>query len=84
MAKLDLKGKSVEELNEELEQTQRHYNDLQFNNAVSSLDNTAELRTVRRNIARIKTAIRAHELEGSTEQRDRIRARRRRAKKISK
>lgn len=84
MAKLDLKGKSVEELNQELESTQQHYYDLTFNNAVAALDNTAEIRTVRRNIARIKTAIRAQELEGSTEKRDRIQTRRRLAKKISK
>lgn len=81
MAKLDLKGKSVEELNEELVAITQHYNDLKFNNAVAALDNTAEIRTVRRNIARIKTAIRAQELEGSTEKRDRIRTRRRLAKK---
>lgn len=81
MAKLDLKGKSVEELNEALVSTTQHYNDLKFNNAVAALDNTAEIRTVRRNIARIKTAIRALELETSTVLRDRIQARRRRNKK---
>ena len=84
MAKLDLKGKSVEALNEELASTTQHYNDLKFNNAVAALENTAEIRSVRRNIARIKTAIRAHELETSTTPRDRIQARRRLAKKIKK
>lgn len=81
MAKLDLKGKNMAELQEELESTQKHYHSLKFNNAVASLENTAEIRTVRRNIARIKTAIRAQELENSTEKRDRIQTRRRLAKK---
>jgi large subunit ribosomal protein L29 len=84
MAKLDLKGRSVEELREELESTQKHYYSLKFNNAVSTLENTAEIRTVRRNIARIKTALRSQELEGSTQKRDKIQARRRLAKQIKK
>lgn len=82
MAKLELKGLSVQELNEELETTQKHYYSLKFNNAVSSLENTAEIKTVRRNIARIKTEIRAKELAESTQKRDKIQARRRLAKKI--
>ncbi|WMX14818.1 50S ribosomal protein L29 [Aureispira sp. CCB-E] len=84
MAKLELKGLSVQELNEELETTQKHYYSLKFNNAVSSLENTAEIKTVRRNIARIKTEIRAKELAESTQKRDKIQARRRLAKKIKK
>ncbi|MGH1336293.1 MAG: 50S ribosomal protein L29 [Aureispira sp.] len=84
MAKLDLKGRSVEELNEELETIQKHYYSLKFNNAVSTLENTVEIKNVRRNIARIKTALRSHELEGSTQKRDKIQARRRLAKKIKK
>ncbi|BDS14205.1 50S ribosomal protein L29 [Aureispira anguillae] len=84
MAKLELKGLSVQELNEELENTQKHYYSLKFNNAVSSLENTAEIKSVRRNIARIKTEIRAKELVDSTQKRDKIQARRRLAKKIKK
>lgn len=82
MAKLELKGLSVQELNDELENTQKHYYSLKFNNAVSSLENTAEIKSVRRNIARIKTEIRAKELAESTQKRDKIQARRRLAKKI--
>lgn len=84
MAKLELKGLSVQELNEELENTQKHYYSLKFNNAVSSLENTAEIKSVRRNIARIKTEIRAKELVESTQKRDKIQTRRRLAKKIKK
>ena len=81
MAKLELKGLSVQELNDELENTQKHFYSLKFNNAVSTLENTAEIKSVRRNIARIKTEIRAKELAESTQKRDKIRLRRRLAKK---
>jgi large subunit ribosomal protein L29 len=84
MAKLELNGLSVQELNQELETTQKHYYSLKFNNAVSSLENTAEIRSVRRNIARIKTEIRAKELVDSTQKRDKKQARRRLAKQIKK
>jgi len=84
MAKLELKGLTVQQLNEELETTQKHYYSLKFNNAVATLENTAEIKTVRRNIARIKTELRAQELVESTQKRDKIQARRRLAKKIKK
>lgn len=84
MAKLELKSLSVQELNEELETTQKHFYSLKFNNAVSSLENTAEIKTVRRTIARIKTEIRAKGLVDSTQKRDKIQTRRRLAKKIKK
>ncbi len=81
MAKLELKELSVQELNDELESTQKQYYSLKFNNAVATLDNTAEIKSVRRNIARIKTELRARELAESTQKRDKIRLRRRLAKK---
>jgi large subunit ribosomal protein L29 len=81
MAKIELEGLSVQELNDELETIQKHYYALKFNNAASSLENTAEIKNVRRNIARIKTEIRAKELVGSTQKRDKIQLRRRLAKK---
>lgn len=84
MAKLELKGLSVQELNKELETAENSYHSLKYNNAVSSLENTSELKVVRRNIARIKTEIRAQELADSTQQRDKIQTRRRIAKKIKK
>lgn len=84
MAKLELKGLNVQQLNEELETAQKEYYSLKFNNAVSTLENTAQIKTVRRNIARIKTELRAQELAESTGKRDKIQARRRLAKKIKK
>lgn len=84
MAKLELKSLSIQELNEQLETTQKHYYSLKFNNAVSSLENTAEIRLVRRNIARIKTEVKARELVDSTQKRDKKQARRRLAKQIKK
>jgi len=86
MAKLELKGLSVEELNAELDKTQEEYLALKYNHAVSDSDefeNTAQLKLFRKNIARIKTEIRARELADSTQPRDKIRARRR-LKKIKK
>lgn len=84
MANLDLKGLSVQDLKTELETAQKHFYSLKFNHAVATLENTAEIKSVRRNIARIKTEIRARELAESTQKRDKIQARRRLAKQIKK
>ena len=84
MAKLELKDLDVQGLNQKLEETETMYHSMKYNNAVSSLENTSELKLVRRDIARIKTEIRARELAGSTQKRDKIQARRRRVKKIKK
>jgi large subunit ribosomal protein L29 len=84
MSKSELKGLSVQELNDELESIEKHYYTLKFNNAASTLENTAEIKNVRRNIARVKTEIRAKELSESTQKRDKIQLRRRLAKKIKK
>ena len=46
----ELRGKSVEELNQEL------FN-LRFQNATNQLDNTSRIKEVRKNIARIQTMI---------------------------
>jgi large subunit ribosomal protein L29 len=84
MSKSELKGLSVQELNDELEIIEKHYYTLKFNNAASTLENTAEIKNVRRNIARVKTEIRAKGLSESTLKRDKIQLRRRLAKKIKK
>jgi large subunit ribosomal protein L29 len=84
MTKLKLDGLSVEDLNTELDKAEEQYQTMTFNNAVGNLENTSELKVVRRNIARIKTQLRAQELEGSTQKRDKIQTRRRLAKKIKK
>lgn len=84
MAKVELKGLSVKELNEELDKMEKHLYALNFSNSVSTLENTSEIKSARRNVARIKTEIRAKELADSTQKRDKIQARRRFAKKIKK
>lgn len=53
----DLKGQSVEELNAALTDAKKELFNLRFQNATNQLDNTARIREVRRNIARIQTVI---------------------------
>ena len=53
----DLRTKSVEELSEELTSAKKELFNLRFQNATNQLDNTARITEVRKNIARIQTAI---------------------------
>ena len=53
----ELKGKSVEELNQELVAAKKELFNLRFQNATNQLDNTARIKEVRKNIARINTVI---------------------------
>ena len=53
----DLKKKSAAELNEELVAAKKELFNLRFQNATNQLDNTSRIKEVRRNIARIQTAI---------------------------
>ena len=57
----DLRNKNVEELNQELVSAKKEHFNLRFQNATNQLTNTARIREVRRNIARIKTMISAQE-----------------------
>ena len=52
-----LKAKSAAELNEELVAAKKELFNLRFQNATNQLDNTARIREVRKNIARIQTII---------------------------
>ena len=83
--KLELQNLSDSELREELENSQKHFQTLKFNNAVSTLEKTSELKKARRNVARILTELRSRELaqaeKEGTLKRDKIRARRRIQKK---
>lgn len=54
---VELKAKSVEDLNKELVQAKRELFNLRFQNATNQLDNTSRISDVRKNIARIKTVI---------------------------
>ena len=52
-----LKAKSAAELNTELVAAKKELFNLRFQNATNQLDNTARIREVRKNIARIQTVI---------------------------
>ena len=53
----DLRTKSIAELNEELVAAKKELFNLRFQNATNQLDNTARIREVRKNIARIQTVM---------------------------
>ena len=53
----ELRGKSVEELNEELVAAKKELFNLRFQNATNQLDNTSRIKEVRKNISRIQTLI---------------------------
>lgn len=53
----ELKNKSNEELNNDLVSAKKELFNLRFQNATNQLNNTARIREVRRNIARIQTVI---------------------------
>ncbi|MBP3678244.1 MAG: 50S ribosomal protein L29 [Agathobacter sp.] len=53
----ELRGKSVQELNEELVAAKKELFNLRFQNATNQLDNTSRIKEVRKNIARIQTMI---------------------------
>ena len=56
-----LKSKSAAELQEELVNAKKELFNLRFQNATSQLDNTARIKEVRKNIARIQTVIAAQD-----------------------
>ncbi|MCR4897461.1 MAG: 50S ribosomal protein L29 [Lachnospiraceae bacterium] len=53
----ELKGKSDAELSQELVTAKKELFNLRFQNATNQLDNTARIKAVRKNIARIQTVI---------------------------
>ena len=53
----DLKAKSAAELAQDLVAAKKELFNLRFQNATNQLDNTARIKEVRKNIARIQTAI---------------------------
>ncbi len=55
----DLKAKSAAELAQDLVAAKKELFNLRFQNATNQLDNTARIKEVRRNIARIQTVITA-------------------------
>ena len=53
----DLRGNSIDELKEQLVEAKKELFNLRFQNATNQLENTARIREVRKNIARIQTVI---------------------------
>jgi large subunit ribosomal protein L29 len=58
----DLQELDLPSLAQELRETKQEALNLRFRHATGQLDNSSELRKVRRQIARINTLIRAHEI----------------------
>ena len=57
MKQKEIQNLSKEDLQDKLDEVQKEYETLQLNHAISPLENTIQLRMVRRTIARLKTAI---------------------------
>ena len=53
----EIKNNSVEDLGRQLVEAKKELFNLRFQNATNQLENTARIREVRRNIARIQTMI---------------------------
>lgn len=79
---LELQDFSDADLQAELDATESKFQKMEFDHAVTGLDNPLLIREVRRDIARLKTEIRRREMavasEGDLANRSKIRARRRR------
>jgi large subunit ribosomal protein L29 len=67
MKATDLTGKTVDELNESLLGLKKEQFNLRFQKASGQLENTARVRQVRRDIARIKTVLHAKQQAESQE-----------------
>ncbi len=58
----EIKELTTAELAERIQTEQANYKQMLLNHAVSPLENSAQIRTARRNIARLKTVLRQREL----------------------
>ncbi|MBO5164759.1 MAG: 50S ribosomal protein L29 [Ruminococcus sp.] len=58
----DIREMSVDEMNEQLTSLKEELFNLRFQLAVNQLENTARIKAVKKDIARIKTSLRAAEL----------------------
>lgn len=62
MKKVEIKEMTTADLRERLETMEREYRQLTINHAISPVDNPAKITADRRMIARVKTELRAREL----------------------
>ena len=58
----EIREMSVDEMNEQLTSLKKELFNLRFQLAVNQLENTARIKAVKKDIARIKTSLRAAEL----------------------
>ena len=63
----ELRSMTDAELNQRLQEAYQELFNLRFRKATKQLDNTARIRVVRRDIARIKTIMRERELQAEGE-----------------
>jgi large subunit ribosomal protein L29 len=59
----DIRNTETQELLNKVEEYKKELFGLRFQNATGQLENTARIKTVKKNIARIKTVIRERELD---------------------
>jgi len=70
MKAADLRDLPYDELKDKLDAAKEELFNLRFQMATNQLDNTARLRTVRREVARIATVMREQEIEAYYEMED--------------
>ncbi len=63
MKQSEIKELSITELQEKLSETKKSYSDLKMAHAISPLENPIQLRSVRRDVARLATEITKRELQ---------------------
>ena len=63
MKATDIEEMSVDEMNNKLEDLKQELFNLRFQLAVNQLENTARLKAVKKDIARIKTVLREQEIK---------------------
>lgn len=67
LEKVEIRKKTISELNEELADLKEELFKLRFQHATNQLENPQKLVSVRRDIARVKTILRGRELQGIKE-----------------
>lgn len=72
MKATELREMTTAELNQELVELQEQLFRLRFQHATNQLDNPMELKTVRRDLARVKTVLREIEIAEEKKQEDRV------------
>jgi len=63
MKQSEIKELSVAELQEKLGETKKSYSEMKMAHAISPLENPIQLRSARRNVARIETELTKRELQ---------------------